>query len=56
MLSDSGARLLKLAADSQGDAMHKILTATLAGSVLLAGVSAEAATTTTSFQVSAPAT
>jgi hypothetical protein len=34
--------------------MRQILTATLAGSVLLAGVSAEAAPT--SLQVSAPAT
>lgn len=36
--------------------MRKILTATLAGSALLAGVSAEAATTATTFQASAPAT
>ena len=35
--------------------MRKILTATLAGSVLLAGVSAEGATPTTSLQVSTPA-
>ncbi len=36
--------------------MRKTLTATLVSSVLLAGASAEAATTTTSFPVSAPAT
>ena len=35
--------------------MRKIFTAALAGSVLLAGVSAEAATTTTSLQGAAPA-